>query len=67
MIVDGASCTPTARAHGVALQIVRSGVLRDDAEGIAYRPRGRSETRLTAVQMAEVASGPDLARDEMQR
>ena len=74
MIMDGASRTEAARAQGMELQILRDWVLRYNAEGfegLADRPRGGSEGRLTEAQIAEVGAwieaGPDLERDGVTR
>ena len=74
MIMDGASRTEAARAQGMELQILRDWVLRYNAEGfegLADRPRGGSEGRLTEAQIAEVGAwieaGPALERDGVTR
>ena len=74
MIMEGASRTEAARAQGMELQILRDWVLLYNVEGfdgLADRPRGGSEVRLTEVQIAEVGAwieaGPELERDGVAR
>ncbi len=74
MIRDGASRTEAAGAPGLELQILRDGVLRDNAErgeGLTDRPRGGSAGRLTEAQITESGlwgeAGPDLERDGVTR
>ena len=69
MILEGASRTEAARAQGMELQILRDWVVRCNAEGfegLADRPRGGSEGRLTEARLAEIGAwieaGPDLER-----
>ncbi len=74
MIMDGASRTEAARAQGMELQVLRDWVLRYNAEGfegLADRPRGGSDGRLTEARIAEIGlwveAGPDLERDGVTR
>ena len=74
MIMEGASRTAAARAQGMELQILRDWVLRynrEGFEGLADRPRGGSEGRLTDAQIAGIGAwieaGPELERDGVTR
>jgi transposase len=74
MVVDGHSRLLAAQAGGMDRQTLRDWVHRYNGEGLAGlvdRPRPGPTPRLSAAQMAEVASwvnnGPDLAQDGVVR
>lgn len=74
LVMEGASRREAAQACGMDRQTLRDWVHRYNGEGLAGlhdRPRGRSRSRLTVEQLAELAAvveaGPDIAVDGVVR